>query len=94
MAEWYKYPQYFDMLFRDETADEVEFFEAAFERYALRDVQRVFEPGCGSGRLVVAMAAQGYDVTGLDLSEAMIAYIQRKLKRRKLEATCLLGDMT
>ena len=94
MAKWYDYPQYFDMLFRDETVHEVRFFEAAFERYATRSVTRVFEPGCGSGRLIVAMAAKGYDVTGLDLSESMLDYMRRKLHRRKLEATCVLGDMT
>lgn len=82
------------MLFRDETPVEVEFFEEAFQRFAKRKVKRVFEPGCGSGRLVVAMAAKGYDVTGLDLSDAMLNYMRRKLKRRKLTATCVKGDMT
>ncbi|MCO8120489.1 methyltransferase domain-containing protein [Stieleria sp. TO1_6] len=94
MANWYDYPQYFDMLFRDETAIEVAFFEQAFERFATRKVKRLFEPGCGSGRLVVAMAAKGYDVTGLDLSDAMLDYMRRKLQRRKLKATCVKGDMT
>ncbi|KAA5543663.1 methyltransferase domain-containing protein [Roseiconus nitratireducens] len=94
MADWYNYPQYFDMLFRDETPVEVEFFQQAFERFAKGPVNRVFEPGCGSGRLVVAMAAKGYDVTGLDLSDAMLDYMRRKLRRRKLDATCIKGDMT
>lgn len=94
MAQWYQYPQYFDMLFRDETRDEIDFFEQAFERFAKRKVKRLFEPGCGSGRLVVALAAKGYDVTGLDLSDAMLDYMRRKLKRRNLTATCLKGDMT
>jgi SAM-dependent methyltransferase len=94
VANWYDYPQYFDMLFRDETAVEVEFFQQAFERFANRPVKRLFEPGCGSGRLVVAMAALGYDVTGLDLSEAMLDYLRRKLRRRGLQAECVLGDMT
>ncbi|MEM0927375.1 MAG: class I SAM-dependent methyltransferase [Planctomycetota bacterium] len=92
-AEWYDYPQYFDMLFRDETKYEVDFFELAFERYAERKVTRVFEPGCGSGRLVVAMAALGYEVTGLDLSDAMLDYLRRKLRRRGLTAQCIKGDM-
>ena len=94
MAQWYQYPQYFDMLFRDETPVEVRFFEEAFERFAKRDVKRLFEPGCGSGRLVVAMAAKGYEVTGLDLSDAMLGYMRRKLKRRGLSAVCVKGDMT
>ena len=82
------------MLFRDETPYEVRFFEAAFEKYAKCDVHRLFEPGCGSGRLVVAMAAKGYDVTGLDLSDAMLDYMRKKLRRRKLTATAVKGDMT
>ena len=94
LANWYDYPQYFDMLFRDETPVEAEFFEEAFARYAKRKVKRLFEPGCGSGRLVVEMASRGYDVTGLDLSDAMLDYMRQKLRRRKLKATCIKGDMT
>lgn len=94
MADWYDYPQYFDMVFRDETDDEVRFFEAAFAKFAEGPVSRVFEPGCGSGRLVVAMAAKGYQMTGLDLSEPMLAYLRARLKRRKLSSTLICGDMT
>ncbi|MEM6473749.1 MAG: methyltransferase domain-containing protein [Planctomycetota bacterium] len=92
-AEWYDYPQYFDMLFRDETKYEVDFFKDAFKRFADHRVKRLFEPGCGSGRLIVAMAAKGYDATGLDLSDAMLDYMRRKLRRRKLKAHCVKGDM-
>lgn len=92
-ASWYDYPQYFDLAFRDETAKEVHFLEAAFRKYVASGVRRVFEPACGTGRLVVAMAARGYDVTGLDLSAPAIDYLERKLARRKLKATTILGDM-
>ncbi len=94
MPSWYDHPQYFDMVFRDETAAEVTFFEQAFERFAGRKVQRLFEPGCGSGRLVAAMAARGYDLTALDLSEPMLAYLRRRLRRRGLSAELVCGDMT
>lgn len=93
LVDWYDRPQYFDMIFRDETADEVRFFEAAFERFAKGPVKRVFEPGCGSGRLVAAMAAKGYQVAGLDLNDSMLAYLRQRLKRRGLDATLYAGDM-
>jgi SAM-dependent methyltransferase len=93
-VDWYDYPQYFDMLFSDETADEVKFFKKAFKKFAKRKIKRVLEPGCGSGRLVVAMAGQGYDVTGLDLSPSMLGYLDKELKRKKLSAKTVLGDMT
>ncbi|MEX0824748.1 MAG: class I SAM-dependent methyltransferase [Pirellulaceae bacterium] len=93
-VDWYDYPQYFDLAFRDETALEIRFFEAAFAEHAQRPVRTVFEPGCGSGRLVVGMAAKGYQVTGLDLNQASLAYLRRKLRRRKLTAKLDHGDMT
>ncbi|MEM8670225.1 MAG: methyltransferase domain-containing protein [Planctomycetota bacterium] len=94
MADWYDHPQYFDMVFRDETPFEVKFFVKAFEQFADRNVKRLLEPGCGSGRLVAAMAGRGYQVTGLDLSQPMLDYLRRRLQRRSLHADLVLGDMT
>lgn len=94
MASWYDHPQYFDMVFRDETAAEVAFFERAFARFAGRPVRRLLEPGCGSGRLVTAMAARGYELTALDLSEPMLKYLAARLARRGLAAELVCGDMT
>lgn len=93
MASWYDHPQYFDMMFRDETAAEVAFFEQAFERFADGRVRHVLEPGCGSGRLVAAMAARGYDVAGVDLNRPMLSYLRRRLSRRGLQAELVQGDM-
>ena len=94
VATWYDHPHYFDLVFRDETAAEVKFFEQAFARLTKLTVRRLFEPGCGSGRLVIAMARRGYDVTGLDLSRSMLDYVDQQLKRKKLTADLILGDMT
>jgi SAM-dependent methyltransferase len=94
MASWYDHPHYFDLVFRDETPAEVKFFDQAFDRFATGKVKRLLEPGCGSGRLVVEMASRGYDVSGLDLSQPMLDYLDRRLKRRKLKADLVCGDMT
>jgi SAM-dependent methyltransferase len=82
------------MVFRDETANEVAFFQEVFERYVKRPVQRLYEPGCGSGRLVAAMAAKGFDLVAVDNNEAMLAYLRRRLSRRGLAAELVLADMT
>ncbi len=94
MPDWYDHPQYFDMVFRDETPAEVAFFQQAFDRFASGDVRSLLEPGCGSGRLVSAMAGLGYDVTGLDLSAKMLAYLRQRLKRQERSANLVQGDMT
>ena len=38
----------------------------------------ILDVGCGTGSLSLVMAALGYDVTGIDLSPAMIARVKRK----------------
>lgn len=90
----YDYPQYWDLAFRAESRREADFFEAAFVKYCDFPVRSVFEPGCGGGRLIVEMARRGYHATGLDLSEASIEYLRRRLSRRKLRADVFTGDMT
>jgi SAM-dependent methyltransferase len=92
-ADWYDYPQYFDLAFRDETQMEADFFEAAFQRFCSFPVRRVLEPGCGGGRLVVEMARRGYRVTALDLSPQSVRYVQQRLARRNLTADVRQADM-
>lgn len=92
-ANWYDYPQYFDMVFRDETRREADFVEAACRKYVGRAVRRLLEPGCGTGRLVAELAARGYRVTGLDLNQSVLRYLKRRLARRRLRATLFRGDM-
>lgn len=82
------------MGFRDETKPEADFFEQAFKKYAHGPVKKLFEPGCGSGRLVVEMAARGYKVTGFDLSDVSLRYLQQRLNRRKLQADLRNADMS
>ncbi|MEX0820493.1 MAG: class I SAM-dependent methyltransferase [Pirellulaceae bacterium] len=90
----YDYPQYWDLAFRSETKLEADFIEDACKKYCDFPAKRLLEPGCGGGRLVVEMAARGYDLTGFDLSKPSIQYLQRRLVRRKLAAQAVMADMT
>ena len=93
-GEWYDHPEYYDLSMQDETPAEAAFIEAACRKYCDFPVRRLVEPACGSGRLVVEMAARGYDVTGLDLNEKALKFLEKQLKRRKLRAEVLRADMT
>lgn len=94
MASWYDYPQYFDMMFRDETDAEIAFLNKALQAYGdAGPRRRVVEPGCGGGRLVVALAGIGFDVVGYDLSDAMVRYTRRRLQRRGLPGEVFSADM-
>jgi SAM-dependent methyltransferase len=55
---------------------------------------RILELGCGSGRLGAALAAEGYEVTGIDLSPAMLrlAMARQPAGGRRVRYLCM--DMT
>ena len=43
-----------------------------------RAPQTIFEPGCGSGKLLFPLAEAGYDVLGMDMDENMLFYAEKK----------------
>ncbi|QDT10555.1 class I SAM-dependent methyltransferase [Planctomycetes bacterium K23_9] len=94
MTDWYDHPEYFDLIFADETDAEVAFFEAAFEKFAGRTIQSVFEPGCGSGRLIAAMVDLDYEATGLDLNQKMLDFLAARLEKTGHSAELIRGDMS
>ena len=58
----------------------------------------VLDLGCGTGRIGIALAEQGFDVVGLDLSAPMLRIAERKREGLTAEVarrlTFVLGDMT
>lgn len=92
-SDWYDYPAWFDLAFRDETQPEADFIEAACHKYCDFPVKRLLEPACGSGRLIVELAKRGYSMTGFDLNQSMLDYARRRLARRRLNADLFTADM-
>jgi SAM-dependent methyltransferase len=56
--------------------------------------RRVLEPGCGTGRLLEALASRGMEVAGLDNSEGMVDYARARLERAGVGAVVVVTDMT
>jgi SAM-dependent methyltransferase len=90
----YDYPASYDLVYGSDWRAEFHFLLGCFARHAQRRVKRVFEPACGTGRLLFRLAKQGYRVSGLDLNPRMAAYCNRRLQRHGFPATCLEGDMS
>ncbi len=91
--DWYDTPLYYDIIFDEDTQLEADFLEDALERYALSRGKRIFEPACGSARLVAEMADRGYRVTGTDRSKEMLDYGRQRLKDLSLKARLVQADM-
>jgi len=89
----YDYPKYYDLVFGSDWKAEYDFLLACFDEHARRPVQRVFEPACGTGRLLWQLAKAGYDISGNDLCEKAVAYCNARLTRHGLPETAVVGDM-
>ncbi|MCA9267064.1 MAG: class I SAM-dependent methyltransferase [Planctomycetales bacterium] len=90
----YDYPQYYDLIFAADWRQERDFLLDCFQTYARRRVQRVFEPACGTGRLLLKLAQAGLNVSGNDLNAKAVGFCNRRLLRYGFLATAEVGDMS
>ena len=93
-ANWFDYPQYYDIAFQAHTRREADFIEAACRKYCPFAARRFLEPACGTGRLITRLAARGYEVTGFDISQPALSYLRRRLARRRLHAETFQAEMS
>lgn len=72
-----KAAKYYDYDNRDNLTDDIPFYL----EYAEKVGGNVLELGCGTGRVAIPLAAEGYNVMGLDLSDSMLEVFKQKLER-------------
>jgi SAM-dependent methyltransferase len=90
----YQYPQYYAIaLAASDPGREIDFFEAAIDRFSKPSVRRVFELGAGTAPYLEEWHKRGYVYCGLDLSPAMIDFAREKAQLLGIEAEFVLGDM-
>ena len=90
----YDYPKYYDVLFASDWRAEHVFLSACFDKHAQRPVWRLFEPACGTGRLLMRFAKAGFEVSGNDLNPKAVDYCNKRLARHGFPATAVVGDMS
>jgi ubiquinone/menaquinone biosynthesis C-methylase UbiE len=67
--------------------------ELDFIMNKVEPTESILDMGCGTGRFTVPLAATGADVTGLDLTQAMLDRTALKLQDAHLTAVLQQGDM-
>lgn len=78
------YADAYDALYHDKDyAAECEQLEAIFRRDGQGSMRRVLDLGCGTGGHTIPLAERGFDVVGVDRSEAMIAIARKKAERQR-----------
>ena len=94
LANWYDYPQYYDIAFQAYTRREADFIEAACRKYCPFVVRRLLEPACGTGRLIAGLATRGYQMTGFDVSQPALSYLRGRLLHSRLQAETFEAEMS
>ncbi len=94
----YDWPQYYDFVYGSDWAAETKFLNHCFDRFLIwpgspSDRLNLFEPACGTGRLLFRLARQGHQVSGLDINRSAVDYCNRRLSRHGFAAPVLAGDM-
>lgn len=90
----YDYPSYYDVIFGADWQREIKLLRFCFEHHTDLNVQQIFEPACGTGRLLIQLAKSNFEVAGLDLNPRAVKYCNQRFKRSgRIDAT-VCGDMT
>jgi SAM-dependent methyltransferase len=84
MDDFDTYARFYDLDYGDRIEDLL-----MIEQFAARCGSPILELGCGTGRVLLPLASAGYQVTGVDLSPAMLA-----IARRKIAAAGLTNHVT
>ncbi len=92
-ASIYDFPVYYDLVFGSDCAAELEFLHHVFDRYVDGKVKRLFEPACGTGRLIYRLGREKYEVGGIDLNDKAIDFCNKRLERYDLKGRAMVGDM-
>jgi SAM-dependent methyltransferase len=75
-----EYSEIYDLLYEEKDYQgEVSLIEEAIRRYK-PDSRKILDYGCGTGRHAGVMAARGYEISGIDKNENMLAVARQRLK--------------
>ena len=89
----YDFPKYYDLVYGSDWKAEYDFLLDCFEKHADVKVHSVYEPACGTGRLLVKFAEAGYQVGGVDLNPKAVDYCNDRLERSGYDRSATVGDM-
>ncbi len=88
------YAEMYDHLYaHKDYAGECDLIRQAFRKYGTGEIKHIADWGCGTGSHTIPLAEQGYHMTGVDLSEAMLRIARRKAAAPGLDINWVKGDI-
>lgn len=84
--------KYYDQIVEPhvDTKKELEFLEEIFEKY---NINKVLDIGCGTGRHVIPLAKEGYNVTGLDCHKEILEIAKKKAREADVSPSFIRKDI-
>lgn len=89
----YDYPKYYDLIFGSDCQAELNFLQDCFACFADRKVKSLFEPACGTGRLMIRFAKLGFRIAGNDLNDKAVEFCNQRLVKFGYRPTAFVADM-
>jgi SAM-dependent methyltransferase len=90
----YDHPKYYDLVFGADCAAELRFIVQCGEEFAKGKIRKLFEPACGTGRLLFHLSKRGYTVAGIDLNSKAVDFCNERLSRHGIGDRVWTADMS
>lgn len=88
-----EYAKYYDIYYVDKDYDrECDFIEAAYDRFGQKP-RTILDLACGTGNHGLRLAERGYQVCGVDFSEAMLSQYRKKAEARGISVELHQQDL-
>ncbi len=89
----YDHPKYYDLVFGADCAAEIKFIIGCAAKHCTGKTNRMFEPACGTGRLLHALAKRDYAVGGLDLNVKAVEFCNARFRKHGRPEPAFAADM-
>jgi len=95
MEPFSKFAEYYDLTYQKirNYEKDCNALEAIFTRFCQQKPKSILDIGCRTGTHALILSRRGYNVVGIDVSEAMIAKAHAKVERAKTRAEFHVQDM-
>lgn len=88
-----RYAKYYDLLYESKDyGRECDYIAQTVRRFSRIPISSLLDVGCGTGGHLLPLAAQGWQVHGIDLSESMLATAGEKARQAGVNVTLRQAD--
>ena len=89
----YAHPLYYDILFGWDRSAEARFYDRIIELAGVRRDEQILEVACGTGQISIQLASRGRTVTGMDVSQDMLAFLSATARTQDVMVRTVCADM-